>query len=131
MVGVLQRKSVNDILKVLLCGLLLAATLLALPAHAENFSSTADLSAVAADAPQMSVVTEALPHDFSAKSLKVGLVVIEIERLDAIDSDIVYIRLAENQAPDDAFQALNVAFPNAAFELLETGGDDGFDLIDF
>lgn len=130
MVGVLQSKSVNDMLKVLLCGLLLAATLLAVPAHAQDLSSTADLSAIAADAPQMSVVTEALPHDFSAKSQKVGLMVVDIERLDAIDSDIVYIRLAENQAPDDAFQALNAAFPKAAFELLETGGD-GFDLIDF
>ena len=83
-----------------------------------------------ADTPRLSVITEALPGDFSTKSLKVGLAVIEIERLEALGSDIVYIRLAENQAPDAALQALNAAFPGAEFERLEDGGGD-FDLIDF
>ena len=128
MFSVLQIESANGKptgpLKTLACGLLLAVTLVALPAHA------ADASAESMDAPRLSVVTEALPDDFSAKSLKVGLTVIEIERLEALDSDIVSIRLAENQAPDTAFQALNAAFPAARFERLEDGGGD-FDLIDF
>ena len=133
-VGVLQILAKNDssngTLKALACGLLFATTLMALPACAADVAAADASSTESMAAPHLSVVTEALPEDFSAKSLKVGLTVIEIEHLDALDSDIVYIRLTENQAPDAVFRVLNAAFPAAQFERLEDGGSD-FDLVDF
>ena len=125
MLGVLRIKPANNVLKALAYGLLLAVTVLPLPACAGE-----DLSAVATVSPSMSVMTAALPVNFDAKSLAAGLTVIEIERLEALNSNIVYLRLANKQSPDDAFKLLCTAFPKAGFELLDTGGDD-FDLIGF
>lgn len=125
MVGILHIKSANNKLKALAYGLLLAMAISPLPACASE-----DLSAMDAGEPSISVMTAALPAGFNAKSLAAGLTVIEIERLDSLNSDIVYLRLANNQTPDDAFKVLNAAFPKAGFELLDTGGDD-FDLIGF
>ena len=124
MISILQIDILKKSLAALSFGLLLAATLLTLPAQATDANAT-DTSVS-----RLSVLTSALPADFHAKSMQAGLTVDEIERLEALQSNIVYILLAENQPPEAAFQILNAAFPQAGFEMLDDM-DEGFDLIEY
>ncbi|HEY9163207.1 MAG TPA: hypothetical protein VIN57_01260 [Magnetovibrio sp.] len=78
---------------------------------------------------QMTLMTQDLPVDFNTKSAALGLVVIDIEPLEMLQSQIVSIALPLDQLPTNAVETLTTAFPNAAFVLMEDS-DDGFGWIE-
>lgn len=99
---------------------LLAAALLVQPAHAEQRAEIAHLS----------VMVDTLPHDFSTKAQKAGLNIVEVEVLQALDSNIVHIQPTNTQSLEVAFKVLKASFPATAFERLDDE-NGAFELVDF
>jgi len=124
MIRILQpRKTWKAPLLALGLGVCAYAPFLNIPAHADDMYRASPGS--------VSVFTSNLPSEITQSSRLSGLSVIDIERLNALEADIVHIQLGEDQGPQMAVQILNSKFPAAEFELfgdldlVEAGaGDD-------
>ncbi|MCW8915747.1 MAG: hypothetical protein OQK24_07820 [Magnetovibrio sp.] len=81
-------------------------------AHANETGSTSVLQ-------DITVMTPALPKTVSINSKFNNLAITNIERLAALEVDLVYLKLSNGQKPEHAISLLNAKFPAAQFELFE------------